>query len=178
MEENTVNVETGKVEVAEGIEFPDTSDGRLWVAGAVVIDERGNAFAQRRSATRKVFPHCWDIVGGHVEEGESMLQALSREIREETGWALSAVVAELYRLDWDPGDGRTRREVDYLVRVDGDLAAPALAELAAWLPLSHAVAIARHGDDIDAVLAQQAQRFGATYECAPGPNPRYGRPSQ
>jgi 8-oxo-dGTP pyrophosphatase MutT (NUDIX family) len=126
VEENTVNVETGNVEVAEGIEFPDTSDGRLWVAGAVIIDERGNAFAQRRSATRKVFPHCWDIVGGHVEEGESMLQALAREITEETGWTLSAVVAELYRLDWDPGDGRTRREVDYLVRVDGDLADPAL----------------------------------------------------
>ncbi|GAA1089468.1 NUDIX hydrolase [Nocardiopsis metallicus] len=126
MEENTVNVETGNVEVAEGIEFPDTSDGRLWVAGAVIVDERGNAFAQRRSGTRKVFPHCWDIVGGHVEEGESMLQALAREITEETGWTLCAVVAELYRLDWDPGDGRTRREVDYLVRVDGDLAAPAL----------------------------------------------------
>jgi 8-oxo-dGTP diphosphatase len=124
VEENSVNVES--VEVAEGIEFPDTADGRMWVAGAVVVDGRGNAFAQRRSATRKVFPHCWDIVGGHVEAGETMLQALAREVGEETGWTLSAVAAELYRLDWDPGDGRTRSEIDYLVRVDGDLAAPAL----------------------------------------------------
>lgn len=114
------------VEIAEGIEFPDTADGRRWVAGAVIIDERGNVFAQRRSATRKVFPHCWDVVGGHVEDGEGMLQALAREIHEETGWTLATVVAELYRLDWDPGDGQTRREVDYLVRVDGDLADPVL----------------------------------------------------
>ncbi|GHC69697.1 hypothetical protein GCM10007079_00500 [Nocardiopsis terrae] len=114
------------IDVAEGIEFPDTSDGNRWVAGAVITDGRGNAFTQRRSATRKVFPHCWDIVGGHVEEGEGMLDALAREIHEETGWRLSSVEAELYRLDWDPGDGVTRREVDYLVRVDGDLADPTL----------------------------------------------------
>ncbi|MBR8740591.1 NUDIX domain-containing protein [Nocardiopsis sp. MG754419] len=114
------------VRVAEGIAFPDTSDGRRWVAGAVIVDGRGRAFAQRRSATRKVFPHCWDIVGGHVEDGEGMLDALSREVAEETGWRLTEVVAELYRLDWDPGDGITRREIDYLVRVDGDLDAPAL----------------------------------------------------
>ncbi len=115
-----------KVDIAEGIEFPDTDDGRMWVAGAVIIDERGHAFAQRRSADRKVFPHCWDVVGGHVEDGETMLQALAREVHEETGWTLSAVVAELGRLDWDPGDGRTRSEIDYLVRVEGDLANPTL----------------------------------------------------
>ncbi|GAB3728700.1 NUDIX hydrolase [Nocardiopsis nanhaiensis] len=117
---------TVNVDVADGIEFPDTADGNRWVAGAVITDGAGHVFAQRRSATRKVFPHCWDVVGGHVEDGESMLEGLAREVREETGWTLSGVVAELYRLDWDPGDGLTRREVDYLVRVDGDLNAPVL----------------------------------------------------
>lgn len=112
--------------VAEGIEFPDTTDGHRWVAAAVIIDEGGRAFAQRRSADRKVFPHCWDVVGGHVEEGESMLDALAREITEETGWRLSEVIAELCRLDWDPGDGSIRREIDYLVRVEGDLERPRL----------------------------------------------------
>ncbi|WP_028648877.1 NUDIX domain-containing protein [Nocardiopsis sp. CNT312] len=114
------------VEVAPGIAFPDTADGRTWVAGAVIADPRGRVFAQRRSPTRKVFPHCWDIVGGHVEPGETMLQGLAREIEEETGWRLAAVLAELFSLDWDPGDGVTRREIDYLVRVEGDLSAPRL----------------------------------------------------
>jgi 8-oxo-dGTP pyrophosphatase MutT (NUDIX family) len=114
------------ITVAPGIEFPDTSDGRTHVAGAIIADPAGRVFAQRRSPTRKVFPHCWDIVGGHVEPGETMLEGLAREVAEETGWTLTGVVAELYRLDWDPGDGLTRHEVDYLVRVEGDLSAPRL----------------------------------------------------
>jgi 8-oxo-dGTP pyrophosphatase MutT (NUDIX family) len=64
------------ITVAPGIEFPDTSDGRTHVAGAIIADPAGRVFAQRRSPTRKVFPHCWDIVGGHVEPGETMLEGL------------------------------------------------------------------------------------------------------
>lgn len=114
------------IAVASGLTFPDTSDGRTFVAGAVITDPDGRVFTQRRSPSRKVFPNCWDIVGGHVEAGESMLQGLAREVREETGWRLSAVEAELFALDWDPGDGVVRHEVDYLVRVEGDLSTPRL----------------------------------------------------
>ncbi|MFG2512516.1 NUDIX hydrolase [Streptomyces sp. NPDC048584] len=38
--------------------------------------------AQRRPAA---FPDCWHIVGGHVEPGESLPDALVREVQEETG---------------------------------------------------------------------------------------------
>lgn len=114
------------ITVAPGIAFPDTSDGRTHVAGAVIVDDRGRIFTQRRSAARKIFPHCWDIVSGHVEQGEGMLDTLAREVEEETGWRLTTVLAELFRISWDPGDGLTRHEVDYLVRVEGDLDAPRL----------------------------------------------------
>ncbi|MFW5420429.1 NUDIX domain-containing protein [Nocardiopsis sp. CNT-189] len=114
------------IEIAEDIVLPDTGDGRCWVVGAVVVDERGRAFAQRRSPDRKVFPHCWDVVGGHVEEGEAVPEALAREVAEETGWRLTAIEAELFRLVWTPDDGVPRHEVDYLVRVEGDLSAPRL----------------------------------------------------
>ncbi|WP_017623280.1 NUDIX domain-containing protein [Nocardiopsis chromatogenes] len=119
---------SGGVRVREGIVFPDTGDGHRWVVGAVVVDGRGRAFAQRRSPDRKAFPNCWDVVGGHVEPGESAPRALAREIAEETGWRLRSVEAELYRLVWTPDDGVERHEVDYLVRVDGDLSAPRLEE--------------------------------------------------
>ncbi|WP_324612833.1 NUDIX domain-containing protein [Streptomyces specialis] len=33
------------------------------------------------------FPDCWDLVGGHVEPGESPLGCLVREVAEETGRA-------------------------------------------------------------------------------------------
>ncbi|WP_017610150.1 NUDIX hydrolase [Nocardiopsis xinjiangensis] len=115
-----------RITVAPGITFPDTSDGRTYVAGAVITDPQGRVFTQRRSPHRRIFPHCWDIVGGHVEHGESMLQGLAREVTEETGWRVSEVLAELFSIEWDPGDGITRHESDYLVRVEGDLQAPQL----------------------------------------------------
>ena len=31
------------------------------------------------------FPNCWDILGGHFEQGENSVDALKREINEEIG---------------------------------------------------------------------------------------------
>lgn len=38
-----------------------------------------------RSAHRKAFPSCWDLIGGHVEANETTEQALVREFQEEVG---------------------------------------------------------------------------------------------
>jgi 8-oxo-dGTP diphosphatase len=100
-------------------------DGRALVVGAVVTDGRGRAYVQRRSPKRALFPGCWDLVGGHVEEGETVTQALAREIREETGWELATVGRVVACLDWE-ASGVRRREIDVVVRVDGDLERPDL----------------------------------------------------
>ncbi|MDX6263737.1 MAG: 8-oxo-dGTP diphosphatase, partial [Kribbellaceae bacterium] len=72
-------------------------------------------------------PGIWDVVGGHLEEGETPEQALAREVEEETGWRVREIVAPV--TDWEWGyEGRVRREIDYLVTVDGDLARPRLEE--------------------------------------------------
>lgn len=83
---------------------------------------------QRRSPERGLFPDTWDIVGGHLEPGESTIDALRREIVEETGWRLTHVIAELPQVTYTGEDGRDRIEDDFLVRVEGDLRRPRLEE--------------------------------------------------
>jgi 8-oxo-dGTP pyrophosphatase MutT (NUDIX family) len=98
---------------------------RRLVVGALIHDPLGRIFVQRRSESRALFPGCWDLVGGHVEVGETLLDALGREIAEETGWELAAVGRVVMTLDWEAG-GVARREIDLLVTVVGDLTRPAL----------------------------------------------------
>lgn len=94
--------------------------------GAVIVDSRGRAFVHRRSYDRVLFPGCWDIPGGHVEPGETALEALAREVVEETGWHVRRILADLGEATWVGNDGVERRERDYLVEVDGDLTSPRL----------------------------------------------------
>ena len=93
--------------------------------GALIRDERGRVFVHRRSVTRRLFPGIWDIVGGHIEAGETLEEALAREIEEETGWTLRRLGARIADWEWQH-DGVVRRELDYLVEVDGDLTRPRL----------------------------------------------------
>lgn len=114
-------------EVGQDVEVPVPKEGEVWTVGAVILNQHGEAFAQKRGPDRRLFPNTWDMVGGHVEPGETLLEALAREVREETGWNLRRVRRLLGIATWaGDDDGRVRREADYLVEVDGDLDDPAL----------------------------------------------------
>jgi 8-oxo-dGTP diphosphatase len=51
--------------------------------GALLI--RGQEVLLGCRAAHKSYPGCWDILGGHVEPGESVEAALARELAEEVG---------------------------------------------------------------------------------------------
>jgi len=55
----------------------------LIAAAALVRDGRVLLVHRRRS--RRAYPDCWDLAGGHVEAGESPRQAVKRESLEELG---------------------------------------------------------------------------------------------
>lgn len=51
-----------------------------------IFDSSGRLYLQRRSIHKEIQPGKWDTaVGGHVDYGESIDEALLREVREELG---------------------------------------------------------------------------------------------
>lgn len=103
--------------------------GRECVVAAVILDGEGRAFTPRRASTATLLPGLWDLVGGHVEPGETLLAALEREVAEETGWALRGEPTLVFVSNWEVAQaGRTRRfrEFDFVADVVGDLSAPRL----------------------------------------------------
>jgi 8-oxo-dGTP diphosphatase len=88
------------------------------VVGVLVVRD-GKLLSHRRAYDRKMFPGCWDIVGGHVEEGEDLWDALHREVMEETGWKVKDVMALGHNFEWPKGE-KTMREYVFLVTVEGD----------------------------------------------------------
>lgn len=54
------------------------------VAVAALVRE-GRMLLAHRHPDRRWYPDCWDLVGGHIEAGESALAAMQRECHEELG---------------------------------------------------------------------------------------------
>jgi len=97
------------------------------VVGAVILDDAHRALALLRSPGARYLPGLWDIVGGHVEPEESLEQALRREVTEETGWTVVGEPSLVFVCDWQLAPDEPRREFDFIVSVDGQLAKPRLA---------------------------------------------------
>ncbi len=112
-------------------------EGFQCVVGALIIrkiidnenmsqDCQDTVYVQKRSTTRILFPNCWDILGGHVDAGEGLAEALAREIKEESGWTLTKIVKHLKTVEWKNNDGVAMREFVFLITVAGDLDNPTL----------------------------------------------------
>ena len=58
---------------------------------AIILENDSGEFllALRDNKPTIPFPNCWDLIGGHVEEGETPEQALCREYKEELGLELA-----------------------------------------------------------------------------------------
>jgi 8-oxo-dGTP diphosphatase len=72
----------------------EVGDIHLVVAGLLVT--AGSVLLCHRSADRRWYPNVWDLPGGHVEQGETPVIALGRELYEELGIHISEVVQPLF----------------------------------------------------------------------------------
>jgi 8-oxo-dGTP diphosphatase len=55
-------------------------------AGILFVNDNGQILLCLRDNKPEIpYPNCWDIIGGHVEQGETPEQCVIREVKEEIG---------------------------------------------------------------------------------------------
>lgn len=62
-----------------------------------IMNKDGKILLERRSKNKKTNPNMWSRVGGHVESGETVEEAIIREINEEIGIEIPIEEAKLYK---------------------------------------------------------------------------------
>lgn len=57
----------------------------LKVCALGILLRNGKILLGKRAKHRTSYPNVWDMVGGHCENGETIIQTLIRELQEEIG---------------------------------------------------------------------------------------------
>ncbi|MFA6251075.1 MAG: NUDIX hydrolase [Candidatus Paceibacterota bacterium] len=63
-----------------------------WVGvDAIIVNNDGKIFLQKRSTSMRAFPDYWGLVGGWMEWDETVEEALKREAQEEVGVEIEVI---------------------------------------------------------------------------------------
>lgn len=94
---------------------------RDWVVGgALIVGDGGLLLVRNR---RRNGSHDWTPPGGVIDEGESVLEGLTREVREETGLRVTQWAGPVYEVRCEaPGLGwRLRVEAHLAIAYEGEV---------------------------------------------------------
>lgn len=134
-EEERADFESSKMDLSENSAFYKELDqkakdiNKQVVVELIITNSKGEVFAQRRSSTRKLYPGCWNLVGGHVENGDNIFNTIIKELKEETDWDLENVAKYLGNFIWTPEkDGTDLNKISYYFEVKVKDGEPKLEE--------------------------------------------------
>ena len=82
--------------------------------GALILDKEGRILLMKRTENSKFYQNCWLLPCGKLEGGESEIDGLKREVREETSLSID-VGKEVYRRT----NTRGSQEIVYLCTTVG-----------------------------------------------------------
>ena len=88
------------------------------VAVGILIDDAGRVLVTRRARGAHQ-GGLWEFPGGKLEEGETLLEALTRELSEELGVRVETA-EPLMVLEHDYGDKQVRLDVHRVTRWSGE----------------------------------------------------------
>lgn len=92
--------------------------GQLIVACETYVVFQDQVLMHKRAETKSKFPGFWIGPGGHVEEGEDVVSAAIREIKEETGVTLKPEEVSLKVLAFHHHLDRGEVWMEYLFRAE------------------------------------------------------------
>ena len=101
----------------------DAADAVVLVAGALIVRE-GRVLLGRRAPHKRICPNTWDLIGGHLEIGETPAEGLTRELQEEIA-IRPTLFNEIATIDFNIEAGRS--VLYHLFRVDAFEGEPRLA---------------------------------------------------
>jgi 8-oxo-dGTP diphosphatase len=134
------------------------TEGGTALVGALIV-RSGMLLLGRRSPRKVICPDTWDVIGGHVEAGESFEDTLLRELEEEIGIRPllydehsrhplpQGNVLVLFRvMQWAGGEPRLRNDEHVELRWFRIRSACTLPHLAAaeYVPIFHSLDVAPH----------------------------------
>lgn len=84
-----------------------------FVVGVVVPNHNQVLLLQRLS--NDTYPNMFEIPGGEVEDGETLSDAVKRELYEETGLEMLEIKRYIGRFDYESNSGKKVRQFNFLV---------------------------------------------------------------
>lgn len=92
-------------------------DGIEKIVVGAIISEDGKVLVLRRKQD-DFLGGLDELPSGHVENGESVLAALRREVKEETGLKVTRINQLVGQFDYLTGSGKKARQLNFAVEVE------------------------------------------------------------
>jgi 8-oxo-dGTP diphosphatase len=104
---------------------------------AFILNEKNEILVIKRLKV-DIFQDMWDVPGGKLEEGEDLLQAITREVKEECGLELTRIILVLStsKIQGSMGDNPIIFRNIYLAQAQGTVKLSKEHSEYRWVPLA------------------------------------------
>ena len=85
-----------------------------------ILKDNDKLLIVKRNSNDDLYPGAWEFPGGHVEAGETLKEALKRELKEEIGFEGDFNSIITHYTD-EVKNNRHDIEIDFIVNVDSDI---------------------------------------------------------
>lgn len=88
------------------------------LVGSVIQNNNNEILIVRRAAYEDFLPNKLELPSGHIDEGETVVEALIRETKEETNLDIEKIERYIDNFDYRSKNGKLCRQFNFLVKVN------------------------------------------------------------